>query len=404
MNPERVTPPPTVAAPVYVPAMHGLRGLAALGVITFHVGGAALWIPNHEVPRAFYNSLGPMALDVLFFISGFVLFLPVVLNGTLGSVRSFAIRRLARMAPAYYVVTAVTLAAFPLLSNAAVERSSDRSVLSVLIHAVFLHGELLPRSTGFTVNAPVWSLSIDFVFYLLLPLVAVAYLRRPLIGLALALACSAAWRAAFIDPSAVRPYEGLDFMVQFPLFMGDFGAGMTAAWLFLRLRDRGWPERYGRRLVAVAVGAVVALVVLAYIGGASSPYYLSVFEEPLAVRTLIPVALLVLVVAISLAPRRAQWPLTNRPLVAFGEISYSVYLWHLPIIFFGFYTLDIGRHSGNLWLWGVFVLSTATAVGAVSYFLVELPARRLGRRLAARMRRREAARSAGLATEGAPTS
>jgi len=372
-------------------------------VLFHHLGGAAMWVPGHDVPRALYESAGPYALDVLCFTTGFLLFLPMVLKGAFGSLRSFAIRRFTRMGPPYYVCILLILVLFPLLSDAAVARISDRGLEDILIHVTFLQRELSPGNQGFVVNSPLWSLSVDAAFYLLLPLIATTYLRHPLIGLAVMVTASATWRAVFIQPDVVDPVQAdmLRFLVQPPLFLADFASGMTAAWAFVRLRERGWALVHPRLTVAAALGALAVLLVLAYIGGSKLPYHLGVFQDPGAVRMLLPLALLVFVVAASLAPAWAQRPLANRPLSWFAEISYSVYLYHYPIIFLGIFTLGISRDGNFPWLWTAVVLPATIAIGALSYFLVELPSRNFGRRVSKRFAREERTGPASPAPESA---
>jgi len=382
--------------------MHGIRGVALLLVLFHHLGGAAMWVPGHDVPRALYESAGH-AVDVLFFTTGFLLFLPMVLRGAFGSLRSFAIRRFTRMGPPCYVCILLILVLFPLLSDAAVARISDRGLEDILIHVTFLQRELSPENQGFVVNSPLWSLSVDAAFYLLLPLIATTYLRHPLIGLAVMVMASATWRAVFIQPDVVDPVQAdmLRFLVQPPLFLADFASGMTAAWAFVRLRERGWALVHPRLTVAAALGALAVLLVLAYIGGSNLPYHLGVFQDPGAVRMLLPLALLVFVVAASLAPAWAQRPLANRPLSWFAEISYSVYLYHYPIIFLGIFTLGISRDGNFPWLWTAVVLPATIAIGALSYFLVELPSRNFGRRVSKRFAREERTGPASPAPESA---
>jgi peptidoglycan/LPS O-acetylase OafA/YrhL len=392
LSSEPAKTPLTVSAPLFVPTMHGIRGVAVLTVVLFHIAGAALWVPSHDVPRALYESAGPFALDLLCFTTGFVLFLPVVLKGGFGSLRAFVIRRFARMAPPYYVCLLLVLVLFPLLSDPAIVKAADRGLGDLLIHIGFLQRELSPVNQGFIVNSPLWSLSVDFAFYLLLPLIASTYLRHPLIGLAIAITASAVWRAAFIDPHVVAASQATDMLrvlIQPPLFLADFASGMTAAWAFLRLRDRDWARLHPRLTVAAALGALAAMLVLAYVGGSSLPYHLAVFQDPAAVRVLLPLALLVFVVAAALAPAWAQRPLTNRPLSWLAEISYSVYLYHFPVIFFGIFTIGISRDGSFPWLWMAAVLPSVIAIGTLSYFLVELPARGYGRRVARRFARSE---------------
>lgn len=360
-----------------------------LAVVLYHIAGAGLWTPSGEVARGLYESAGPLAVDALFFTTGFVLFLPVVLKGGFGSLGGFAIRRFSRIAPPYYVCMVLVLLLFPLLSDQGIANASGRGLGDYLIHLSFLQRELSPTNQGFVVNAPVWSLSVDVAFYLLLPLIASTYLRHPLIGLAAAITASAMWRTAFIEPHvAASSQDMLRFLIQPPLFLADFASGMTAAWAFLGLRER--EARIDPRLtVAATLGALAALLVLAYLGGSNLPYHLGVFQEPLAVRMLVPLALLVFVVAASLAPVWAQRPLANRPLSWFSEISYSVYLYHFPVIFFGLFTIGISRDGSFPWLWAAAVLPAAIAIGALSYFLVELPSRGYGRRVARRFARSE---------------
>lgn len=76
--------PPTVEAPLFVATMHGLRGAAVLAVVLYHIAGGTLWVPDGAIARALYEA-GFVSVYVLFFTTGFVLFLPVVLNGTVGS-------------------------------------------------------------------------------------------------------------------------------------------------------------------------------------------------------------------------------------------------------------------------------------------------------------------------------
>ena len=359
--------------------MHGVRGVAVLFVVLYHIVIASEWMPNHAVPRAVLEATGFLAVDVLFFTSGFVLFLPVVLSGRFGSVGAFAIRRFARIAPPYYVCLLVILAAYPLLTSPAIASAARTGVTDYLIHVVFLQREILGSQSGLGVNGPLWVLSIDVAFYVLLPFIAEAYLRRPLVGLAIALGASTAWRVAFMG-SATHP----DLLIQFPLFAAYFAAGMTAAWLYLRLRDAA--ADHSRAAVTVAALGLAALTALAYAAGATIPSHLAVFQENTLVAALLPLALLAFVVAVSLGPAWVQRPLTNRAALWFSEISYSVFLYHVVLAFFAFESLgvELGGDLGALVTMGLAVLPASIVVGALSYRLIELPSRRYGRKLARR--------------------
>ena len=71
------------SAPVYVDTFDGFRAYAILTIVVLHVAFFAQYVPSADVPKALLVSTF-LALDVLFFVSGFVLFLPVVLAGRHG--------------------------------------------------------------------------------------------------------------------------------------------------------------------------------------------------------------------------------------------------------------------------------------------------------------------------------
>ncbi len=383
-------PEPPVAAdrPRFVAALHGIRGAAILAVVVFHIALNARWRPNHDVPLSLLHSSGFLAVDALFFTTGFVLFLPVVLNGGLGDLRGYGIRRFARIAPAYYVCLAVILVAYPLFAGDIVFESTRRGLTDYLVHLAFLQREVSPSNVGLAVNGPVWTLSIDVLFYLLLPLIAGAYLRRPLVGLAIGLAISLVWRIALVEPiDATSLAAGaFDLPIQFPLFAADFAAGMTGAWLFVELARSERPRLSPRAAAQAAAAALAGLVVLAYLAGRNLPFFPAIFLEPTAVAIAFPVVLMVFVVTITQAPAWAQWPLTNRASHWFSEISYSVYLYHTLAIVFAFETLRFTSDADprSVLTLAALVLPITLVVAALSYRFVEVPTRSYARKLAAR--------------------
>src|SRR5204862_85831 len=105
-----------------------------------------------------------------------------------------------RILPAYYaaLVATVGLLLFPSRTRA-YGLPRHNVALNLLLHATFLQhnvGSALGLPEGFGINGAVWTLSIEALFYLLLPLVAVRFFRRPVIGLGLGLGIAAAWRLA----------------------------------------------------------------------------------------------------------------------------------------------------------------------------------------------------------------
>ena len=220
-------------------------------------------------------SSGFLAVSLFFVLSGFVLYLPVARrDGAFGSVRAYARRRLARVLPAYYVVLIVCLIAYPLMVTTAI--SDHLTPASVLAHALLLQQEarLVPGyagSLGFGVDPVVWTLSLEALFYLLLPLVAGIFWRRPWLCVGLALALGIAGRVALGDGSG---REAGVLLSSFPLHLSDFAAGMGAAMVYVRWREREreapWQPPPWLAAAVAAGGAGVALLLLVAAGGADA--------------------------------------------------------------------------------------------------------------------------------------
>ena len=125
----------------------------------------------------------PRSLDVLFIVSGFVIYLPtVVRDGDFGRVSAFAVRRAARLVPAYYVTLLIAL-----LLLATVEPSAGLPGGGEIgAHFAVIQTPLLLFTNdfqlGFGVVPPVWTLSVEVGFYVVLPLVATYYFGIPSSG------------------------------------------------------------------------------------------------------------------------------------------------------------------------------------------------------------------------------
>jgi len=245
---------------------------------------------------------------------------------------------------------------------------------------------------------PAWTLGVEVVFYAVLPLLAVLAARRPLDR-------SSARRPLRSDPAGrihivaltglilgstafrvwgMRASPGSTLTIWPPALIGWFAGGMLLATLSVRRQAAGDPagEGPGGPLAATAcwlaagLGAVgLALLLPNQLFPPNEPVLRFAFENLayIAIATLI-VAPAVGVVGRGGLPARV---LAFRPLRLIGVISYGVYLWHYPII----QTLhDHGLgDSGTLSTLGLstVALALASAAAALSYIMVERPARRL---------------------------
>ena len=308
------------------------------------------------------------------------------------------------MLPAYYVVLAICLLAYPLLVT--VPLGEQVSAGSLLAHVTLVHQEarLIPGYAGplgFGADPVVWTLSLEAAFYVLLPLVAAAFWRRPWQAIALAVAIGVAGRL-LLDAGASSDESVL--LSSFPLHLGDFAAGMGAAMLYVRwtgdadgprsavaAATRQSPRPGGPGVAATrrpsprlaagvgGTGAAAARAALVVAGGPDATVVRDAIRGNAAFMALLPFAFAAAITGLALAPARTRHPLELKPLRWIGTVSYGVFLVHYPVLLFGRTTLDI-PHDGTT---AAFLKLTAFAVpaslllGWLSWVAIERPARRL---------------------------
>jgi peptidoglycan/LPS O-acetylase OafA/YrhL len=351
--------------------IQGLRGVAVLLVVAFHAG---LRVPG-----------GFVGVDVFFVISGFVItrLLLSELDRT-GSIdlRRFYRRRARRLLPALAIVTLVTLiAAAVVLSPLGVQQTAAKTGLAASFFSA--NAALFLEPSGYFA-APAalnpflhtWTLAVEEQFYLVFP------------GLLLLAAYIARRRAGSPDGSHQRrviaaglllvivvSYAGSAF---FTFSHGPPLGQHSAAFAFYGSPTRAWEFATGALIALWGVGArrlrgiaatligVLGLILLA----ASAAWITETSRFPGTIAALPVAAAAMLIIAGSAAaPNPVSVALATRPLGWIGDLSYSWYLWHWPLIVFA----HVLRPNDRVWLVGAGVVSLLPAW--VSYRFVENPIR-----------------------------
>jgi peptidoglycan/LPS O-acetylase OafA/YrhL len=400
-----------------VGAFDGYRALAVLGVVLFHtfqVSGVFNVAGDSAAGIVLWGVL-PRCLIAFFIVSGFVMFLPtVVRRGDFGRVSSFAIGRVARIVPAYWLSLVVALVLLATLSHLPGTPAGLPGVGPVLAHFAFLqtpallvdgpvyvHGVSVGTfPLGLRVIPPVWTLSVEACFYLLLPLIAAAYYRRPLIGLAVAAAIVAVWQVVGLHAGGIASAFGLDlspatearfrgyYASQFPSWTMALAAGMSGAWVYVRLRDRVAPRLLERRALWTLLATLPAIVLVVYLTGHEAvtqpdPFNGLFARQSLGLSLAYPLIMATAMVAFSLAPRRVQRPLANEPIRGLADVSYSVYLIHFAVIWFALSQFSMPGHpvAWSAFAWTALVFSVSLLYAYLSAQLLERPVRRWANRL-----------------------
>ncbi|HEY1036337.1 MAG TPA: acyltransferase family protein [Pseudoxanthomonas sp.] len=314
----------------YKPEIDGLRAIAVLAVVGFHAGVG---------PAA-----GFVGVDVFFVISGYLITRMLrqeVLAHRRIDIIDFYARRARRILPALLVVTVATLLASAALLPPAELRQTVQAGAAAFAFAanVFFataaNGYFDPEAHANPL-LHLWSIGVEEQFYLAWPLVVLLARRRPVLVFGLIAAASfaaAEWLLAHGQDRAA--------FYQAPMRAWELAAGGLVA--VSRIPARPWVAPLG-----VVVVLVACLVPLARFPGTGA---------------LLPVVGAGMVIAGVHAGQRNVL-LASRPLVLVGLVSYSLYLWHWPVMVLG--------KALPVWL----QVAAALAAAAASYRWIEQPLRR----------------------------
>jgi len=384
---------------VQVGALTGLRGFAALMVVLVHVS------VRTDYPWLGLPSYGPV---MLFVLSGFLLYRPwarwVLRIGPNPDLRPYTVRRLARIFPAYLVIFLVIAAIYP----PARPVGADGWFYNLTLTWIYQTGQFP------TVMAQTWSLCTELSWYVALPVMAIlsglVARRRPprsalriMTGLMwLSLPVTVAWWA-WIRANDLGIYFTYSFWL--PSFLVCFAggalislhaeahaAGIADPWRVRRIASDPWVLP----LLMVAVG----LLSTSAWGGPDGflPHRFLQDQVRLAASTVISI-LLLLVVAFGPATSPVSRLMSTRALVASGRWSYSIYLWHLPLlVILGDDLTSPDGSFAELVFTLVWALGLTIPLSAATYVWIEQPAIDWSKRPLRRVRPPAARRGASRST------
>jgi peptidoglycan/LPS O-acetylase OafA/YrhL len=349
-----------VAHTRYRADIDGLRAVAVLSVIAFHVG---FW----------WSAGGYVGVDIFFVISGYLIsaIIQKEVDNKTFSLASFYARRVCRIVPAFVAMALITSAFayhyfFPsdLLNYA-------RSLIAAALSAANIYFWSIAGYFDVTSTTQplihTWSLAVEEQFYIFLPLLLIflskrlpAY-RRPAIWASLLGSLALSCYLVFTHPGATfyliptRAWELLTGTVlSFPQFLRPIARGV-------------------RETLSALGAALIAFSVFGF--SATTPF-------PGATALLPCVGAALIIVAGQSGRTVTGDMLSLRPIVFLGTISYSLYLWHWPIVVFQHqYAFLVPNqtfmHSSHQFLLrNVAIIIASLIMGVISWRFVERPFRR----------------------------
>ncbi|MEU1606197.1 acyltransferase [Micromonospora matsumotoense] len=342
------------------PAIFGIRGLAALALLTVHVamfsgllGTKALGTPRppSNFLGAFFVSGLPSFIGVFFVLPALYLYLPLARAIIAGRPRppqgATMVRRLMRLLPAYYLMYLVVLVA---LNRDAID--GPWFVLRpLLLLQIYSPSPFAPHFiNGMEVS---WTVPSMVQWYLALPLIAwashrfaargatpVARARRLLLPVPVLIGIGVGWlffvkgngwdnRMVFWWPQGFAPTIGIGLGLAVLLALSQVSPGDTPRLL---------------RVAAVRPGLFWVAAIAVYLVNCARPFSVigmdAIYSTSGLFMTYLMVALFGLFASLPLVSpgaartRVVDAVLTARPVVHLGRVSYGVYLWHFAVMHF----------------------------------------------------------------------
>ncbi len=336
----------------YRPEIDGLRAIAVIPVVLFHMGSQRL-------------AGGFLGVDVFFVISGYLI-TSIILkdyDGDAFRFSTFWLRRVRRIFPALVVMLTVTsIASYFLVFRGELNdlgRHGISAILSIANIAMWrTPGGYWGADAENSVFLHTWSLSVEEQFYFVYPFL-----------MALLMKVARKWILPIMSGIAV---------CSFVLYL--YGSQHHSSATFFLLPTRAWELATGclvatvlwkrnlevsRRTSSIMALIGCAAVILSYLCVSAEHRFLGYLALPVFGSALI------ILFAREHDGSMVRRILSLAPLVAIGKISYSLYLWHWPILVMAKQKWPVDRGIVPVSL----VLVAITLMSLASFYLVEQPAR-----------------------------
>lgn len=413
-----VAVPPQITQSVYrFAALEGIRGILACWVVVGHILWGVGFLPENVPPIVRLAMAGEFAVDVFVILSGFVV--THLLLSKDEPYKIYIVRRFLRLWPMHMVILILTIVylfwVMPLLDlpttgleNFTIAAGLDEHWPELIAaNIAMLHG-LIPEAWidagSLAINAPAWSISLEWQFYLLAPWLIIAIKKISIKWLAMAIVLIVLLRP---DP----PWVSLGAFL--PAHIEFFALGMFCRYFWLNITQTLW------LLGAKAIGLLMLLgIICSNEIGMLVAWQINDYEPTGLIPLLLWLGIMALLVfnqepeedavATDIAAASNHWDaklyksakanqifltlgkwLSAKCLYTVGLYSYSIYICHYLLL-----RISLAALNDTMLAWSPaerFMLITAVMIvllgiaAPCGYYLVERPGIKWGRRIAKRM-------------------
>lgn len=348
-------------------ALDTLRGLAAFLVFVFHFHGA--FQGKFAIPGVLQlaGESGHVGLDIFFVLSGFLIFRSLYLHGVN---KQYFVRRFLRIAPIYYFSLI-----FVLLFIDHSYFFSLQGLWNIVSHSLFFQS--FSSATYYGINPVLWSLSIELLFYIFLPiffLITRHKIKRMIWGIVFMIEICLIYRLGIT--AFYSHWDATQRIIYTENLIGrfdQFAFGMLASLATLKI---GMAKSLSKKASNFLKTLALALIV---IGSGGVVFGMTIFEKyqsnfrdvlflQVFLHSFVGLATAFLIFGLSNSFSIISKIIGNKVFAFLGVISYSFYIWHVIIID------QSVKLSGKIGLFSYEFLLVFLAIlvfSSITYFFIE---------------------------------
>ena len=337
-----------------------LRGIAVIAVIIYHF--YVLLGLTHSKLFPYIHIFGSIGVPLFFVISGYLIYRSIDRNishkGIKKGILNYFLHRLFRILPAYYfnLLIVFLMASFILNNDFFYSSSFFKQLFSHLTFtSYFTH-----KSAGFGINGAYWTLSIEMLWYIVAPLFLIFLNRTPILLFIVLLSMFYVWNVGngFLDPVFNLDSKAINYrlllsyyITQLPGQINYFIAGILIYKYSISISKEKSVQNY----------LFAAFFLFSFIG--IMGYYGIHLDFLPSHLILLSVTVLLFVLLYTTKVKGGAF------LGWIGKISYSLYLWHMPILFV-IQKSHILEHR-SLFESILFFLILLFSISSMSYYFIE---------------------------------
>ncbi len=318
----------------HVDILDGVRVLAIFIVAWFHIWQQSWLRPfiyDAAAHKAYLNAepmvrSGYIMVDLMLLMSGFLLFLPyarhMIEGEAMPRAREFYVKRALRILPSYWLCIAVLLFCFALPAHG--WRMDKWLRLDLITHLTFTHVFNGHTYVGTELNVVLWTLAIEVQFYLIFPLIARLFTKKPLLTWVVMVAAGLAFRHLIV----LKQPDTTLWVNQLPAFLDVYANGMLSAIFYVHLaravKHNRWTRLAGTALALVLLAAIWQVILRQ--ASASTHEMIRVYQAQH--RFMFSAYCCMFILAAAHASAGLRYLLSNKVMRILSAISFQYYIWH----------------------------------------------------------------------------